>query len=200
PDPAADLPDADVAPRKRKPKQRRGLLHAGSRDSIPDHIAALSHSTFPSPVPAPGQPERAHPWQRCTSPGLDAPPDRDPHAVLLQRPKTAAGHPAPLALAAPLHSSSSSSSGTLAPGYPADPLSSLRSYLLDPLPAASPRPARLTLVMQHESSSMRKQFVRALKDAAAAFAHEAASIGDSDTASVHPLGDSSSEILSLHPL
>ncbi|KAJ1731215.1 hypothetical protein LPJ61_002643 [Coemansia biformis] len=221
----ADPAETDSAARKRKPKSRRGILHAGSRDSIPDHIAALSHSTFPSPVPVPAQLERSQPWLRSASPGPapDAQPDRDPHALLQQRPKTASGHPGaappnihPLPTT-PLHSNSSS--GTLvshgAAAYPADLAPSFRSHHLDLATAAPsstptiaagrtdavpPRPAQLTLVMQHATSTMRKQFVRALKDAAAAFVQEAISLGDSDTASAHPLGDSSSEILSLHPL
>ncbi|KAJ2338169.1 hypothetical protein GGF43_006941, partial [Coemansia sp. RSA 2618] len=59
----AALPDPTQADhgtnKKKKAKGRRGLLHAGSRESIPDHIAALSHSTFPSPVPPPAQVERS---------------------------------------------------------------------------------------------------------------------------------------------
>ncbi|KAJ1799813.1 hypothetical protein LPJ59_001566 [Coemansia sp. RSA 2399] len=41
--------------KKKKSKSRKGLLQTNSRESIPDHIAALSHSTFPSPVPCPNQ-------------------------------------------------------------------------------------------------------------------------------------------------
>ncbi|KAJ2386585.1 hypothetical protein GGI23_006458, partial [Coemansia sp. RSA 2559] len=41
--------------KKKKSKARKGLLQTNSRESIPDHIAALSHSTFPSPVPCPNQ-------------------------------------------------------------------------------------------------------------------------------------------------
>ncbi|KAJ1839456.1 hypothetical protein LPJ73_006756, partial [Coemansia sp. RSA 2703] len=50
---------ASNSSRKKRSRGRKGLLRVSSRDSIPEHIAALSHSTFPSPVPSPMQLNRS---------------------------------------------------------------------------------------------------------------------------------------------
>ncbi|KAJ2500822.1 hypothetical protein GGH96_002461 [Coemansia sp. RSA 1972] len=204
------------ANKKKKTKGRRGLLHAGSRESIPDHIAALSHSTFPSPVPPPAQVERSQSRLYSPSPGSagDHMLDRDSHMQPTQRPKTASGHHGASFSAATVHGSNStlgSHGGSVLPG---DLAGSFRAQHLDhhsiapsstqTLAAsrsdvAPPRPPQLTLVMQHATSAARKQFVRALKDATTTLINEALSFGDSDT-SCQPFGDSSSEVLNLHPL
>ncbi|KAJ2841875.1 hypothetical protein J3B02_005751, partial [Coemansia erecta] len=56
--------------RKKKTRGRKGLLRVSSRDSVPEHIAALSHSTFPSPVPSPMQLNRSA--SRLTNPAYSA--------------------------------------------------------------------------------------------------------------------------------
>ncbi|KAJ2808037.1 hypothetical protein H4R20_001027 [Coemansia guatemalensis] len=205
-----DAPHADAALKKKKSKSRRGILHTGSRDSIPDHIAALSHSTFPSPVPVPSQLERTQSRLYNASPNsaTDGVVDRDAHPPPIQRPKTASG----------LHSTSSSTLvGHGGPLHSFDLALPHRNQLQDPLPntlsgtstgvagrtdVPVPRPMQLTLVMQHATSTMRKQFVRALKDTTATFINDSLGLGDSDAASTatHPVGDSSSEVLNLHPL
>ncbi|KAJ2361487.1 hypothetical protein H4S01_005241 [Coemansia sp. RSA 2610] len=196
------------------------ILNAGSRDSIPDHISALSHSTFPSPVPQPGQLERSQSRLHSMSPAPagDYAPDRDTHQPP-QRPKTASGHPgasfsAHHALALPNGSNSTlgshggpGCSGDLAlsfraqhPEHYGSTPSSTPTIAAGRTDVAPPRPAQLTLVMQHATSAMRKQFVRALKDATATLINDALGLCDSDAASGHPFGDSSSEVLNLHPL
>ncbi|KAJ2678258.1 hypothetical protein GGI25_002430 [Coemansia spiralis] len=222
--------------KKKKSKSRRGLLRVSSRDSIPDHIAALSHSTFPSPVPCPNQIERPssrlHHMPSATT--VDMLPERDTHPFLLhhhqqqhQRPKTASGstsrlsasqvHPPTL-----LHGSSSNSSnnnstfvnhaGMLLSELP----SALRAHHPEYIPnntanihgsvssradATPVQPVQLTLVMQHVSSVTRKQFVRALKEATTRHASTTSSLHELDISGSDPaIADSSSEILSLHPL
>ncbi|KAJ2377477.1 hypothetical protein H4S02_007637 [Coemansia sp. RSA 2611] len=220
---AASLDTAQGEPsaaKKKKSKSRRGILNAGSRDSIPDHISALSHSTFPSPVPQPGQLERSQSRLHSMSPAPagDYAPDRDTHQPP-QRPKTASGHPgasfsAHHALALPNGSNSTlgshggpGCSGDLAlsfraqhPEHYGSTPSSTPTIAAGRTDVAPPRPAQLTLVMQHATSAMRKQFVRALKDATATLINDALGLCDSDAASGHPFGDSSSEVLNLHPL
>ncbi|KAJ2077250.1 hypothetical protein H4R24_005242 [Coemansia sp. RSA 988] len=203
-------PHTDSVLRKKKSKSRRGILHSSSRDSIPDHISALSHSTFPSPAPAPSQLERTQSRLYNASPNVvaDAVVDRDAHPLPTQRPKTATG----------LQSTSSSTLvGHGGPLHSFELALPLRNQLQDPLSnppggtstsvagrtdVLTPRPMQLTLVMQHANSKMRKQFVRALKDATATFIHDSLGLGDSDAASTttNPVGDSSSEVLNLHPL
>ncbi|KAJ2159424.1 hypothetical protein GGF46_003023 [Coemansia sp. RSA 552] len=203
----ADVSSADPVGRKKKSKSRRGLLHSGSRESIPDHIAALSHSTFPSPVPPPTHLDHSQ-LRLCGTAS-----DRESHTPQPQpqRPKTAAGSHSGVpsithahsALA--LHNSSNSTigshGGSLHPIDLATPLpGSASSVSAGRADIASPKPIQLTLVMQHATSAARKQFVRALKDATAIFINEALGFGDSDVASSHRLEDSSSEVLNLHPL
>ncbi|PIA12787.1 hypothetical protein COEREDRAFT_83911 [Coemansia reversa NRRL 1564] len=205
-----DASYAGAALKKKKSKNRRGILNTGSRDSIPDHIAALSHSTFPSPVPAPSHLERTQSRFYSTSPSpvTDVLVDRDVHPPPIQRPKTASGS----------HSTSSSTLvGHGGPLHSFDLAPPFRNQLQDAFSntisgtpvgvagrtdAAALRSTHLTLVMQHATSIMRKQFVRALKDTTATFIHDTLSLGDSDAASIatHLVGDSSSEVLNLHPL
>ncbi|KAJ2795207.1 hypothetical protein H4S07_006546, partial [Coemansia furcata] len=45
----SDIGPAELSSRRKKMRSRKGILRVNSRDSIPDHIAALSRSTFPSP-------------------------------------------------------------------------------------------------------------------------------------------------------
>ncbi|KAJ1767390.1 hypothetical protein LPJ69_000503 [Coemansia sp. RSA 1752] len=204
------------ANKKKKTKGRRGLLHAGSRESIPDHIAALSHSTFPSPVPPPTQVERSQSRLYSPSPGPsgDHIPDRDSHMQSTQRPKTASGRHGASFSAATVYSSNSTlgiHGGSVLPGdltgsfraqhldHHYVPPSSTQTLAASRSDVAPPRPPQLTLVMQHATSAARKQFVRALKDATTTLTNEALSFGDSDT-SCQPFGDSSSEVLNLHPL
>ncbi|KAJ2613658.1 hypothetical protein H4S08_002092 [Coemansia sp. RSA 1365] len=205
-----DASYAGAALKKKKSKSRRGILNTGSRDSIPNHIAALSHSTFPSPVPAPSQLERTQSRHYNTSPNpvTDALVNGDAHPPPIQRPKTASGS----------HSTSSSTLvGHGGPMHSFDLAPPFRNQLQDVFSnttsgtpagvvgrtdAPAPRPTQLTLVMQHATSTMRKQFVRALKNTTATFIHDSLCLGDSDAASIatHLVGDSSSEVINLHPL
>ncbi|KAJ2453443.1 hypothetical protein EV183_002196 [Coemansia sp. RSA 2336] len=220
-EPAA--PETDhSAGKKKKSKSRRGILHAGSRESV-DHVAALSHSTFPSPVPAPGQLERSQSRLHGGSPAStgESLADRDVHSHLLQRPKTAlaGGSTAAFGTNATAGVPGGSSSSTLGShggsAFLGETPLSLRTQHLEShsftqssgsstiAPGRSetaPRPPQLTLVMQHATSDVRKQFVRALKEATTALINDTLGLGDSDGALGHPFGDSSSEVLNLHPL
>ncbi|KAJ2633337.1 hypothetical protein H4R22_000525 [Coemansia sp. RSA 1290] len=217
------VPETDhSAGKKKKSKSRRGILHAGSRESA-DHIAALSHSTFPSPVPAPGQLERSQSRLHGGSPAStgESLADRDGPLHLLQRPKTASAGGSTTAFGmnstagVPGGSSSSTLGSHGGSAFLGEAPLSLRTQHLEshsftPSSASSTitpgrsdvalRPPQLTLVMQHATSDVRKQFVRALKEAATALINDALCLGDSDGALGHPFGDSSSEVLNLHPL
>ncbi|KAJ2848852.1 hypothetical protein IWW36_003040 [Coemansia brasiliensis] len=204
----AALPDHSTS-KKKKTKSRRGILHAGSRESV-DHATALSHSTFPSPVPAPGQLERSQSRLHSGSPAStgESLVDRDSHLHLLQRPKTASA----AGILGGSNSTLGSHGGSALLGDTPLPLrthqleshsftpSSTSSTIAPGRAEAAPRPPQLTLVMQHATSDMRKQFVRALKEATTTLINEALGLGDSDAACGHPFGDSSSEVLNLHPL
>ncbi|KAJ1817853.1 hypothetical protein LPJ75_001608 [Coemansia sp. RSA 2598] len=214
---------------RKKPRGRKGLLRVSSRDSVPDHIAALSHSTFPSPVPSPMQLNRSA--SRLNNPvysaayetGIDR--DSGLSQQQQQRPKTASGHSTSTTLASSmtmhspfaLHNSIASlnnfgSSIT-------DPTLSMRAQASSELlscggptlasvgglarsDVAPPDPVQLTLVMQHSSSALRKQFVRTLKDATAKYMAGGVAVSSEFESSPGdaPHSDASTELLTLQPL
>ncbi|KAJ1724299.1 hypothetical protein LPJ53_001451 [Coemansia erecta] len=95
---------ASNSSRKKRSRGRKGLLRVSSRDSIPEHIAALSHSSFPSPAPSPMQLNRSASRlnNAATSMISDIGIDRDnftthqlqqqQQQLQQQRPKTASGY------------------------------------------------------------------------------------------------------------
>ncbi|KAJ1934916.1 hypothetical protein FBU59_005539, partial [Linderina macrospora] len=168
---------------KRKGKIRKGILQSGSsNDAIPDHIAALSHSTFPSPVPsmmysdliATRLPSHAakdnSPEPVSATGGQPMTPPLQP-----QRPKTSQGITSAhsLSSASTLHLNSHTGSMDGLPPVPAlpEPANSSSNMLVQSPPSmAPPKGVQLTLVMQHTSSLERKKFVMALKDVSTKYA------------------------------
>ncbi|KAJ2719003.1 hypothetical protein GGI07_005474 [Coemansia sp. Benny D115] len=230
---------------KKRSRGRKGLLRVSSRDSIPEHIAALSHSTFPSPVPSPMQLNRSSSrLNHMSSSGIPDGGFEGSYAahsqiqslqMQQQRPKTASGgHPSYSSKAPSAHSHSSAlyaSTVTLtntgmsiftneaAPTLRVQPSCDILAGSASNLASAvagggvggvpgvfghadAPRavPVQLTLVMQHASSGLRKQFVRALKDATAKFVCSGAGGIDDGAVQEMPLSDSSTDVLNLHPL
>ncbi|KAJ2000637.1 hypothetical protein H4R26_004521 [Coemansia thaxteri] len=212
---------ADLGTHKKKGRGRKGILRVNSRDSIPDHIAALSRSTFPSPVPSPARLERSASRLNCSSYiATDTTTDRDIFASSHLRPKTASG------------SSGASLSGSSQPGSFLHTSSATLAGYTNPMQAESSAPCRpllpdvasggssgasgygtgradvaplqliqLTLVMQHATSAARKQFVRALKDATARYTRELESCNiESDAGADFLAADDGSDVLNLHPL
>ncbi|KAJ2910118.1 hypothetical protein GGI21_001194 [Coemansia aciculifera] len=213
----SEIIPADLGSRREKMRSRKGILRVNSRDSIPEHIVALSRSTFPSPVPSPALLERSVPRLNCSSyiapEAVAVDRDRDMHAGTHHRPKTASGS------SGTSFSSSSQPSSTLhasnatllsgytnpmlaEPGVPYRPLPPDAAVALGgPATMAAPTPIQLTLVMQHATSAARKQFVRALKDATATYAREMeANRAALDANSDFSAGDSGCDVLNLHPL
>ncbi|KAJ2043580.1 hypothetical protein GGH13_009759 [Coemansia sp. S155-1] len=204
-------------------RSRKGILRVNSRDSIPDHIAALSRSTFPSPVPSPALLERSSSRLNCSSYiAPDTTGDRDAYATPQHRPKTASGSSgASFSSSSQPSSTMHSSNATLAgyvnpmlaePGVPYRPLPSDLApggpivgavpYISGRADLAPPKTVQLTLVMQHATSAARKQFVRALKDATAKHAQdlEAATTATLEVNSDFSAADSGCDVLNLHPL
>ncbi|KAJ2035566.1 hypothetical protein H4S04_008945, partial [Coemansia sp. S16] len=189
----SEIGPVELSNRRKKMRSRKGILRVNSRDSIPDHIAALSRSTFPSPVPSPALLERSSSRLNCSSYiAPDTTGDRDAYATPQHRPKTASGSSgASFSSSSQPSSTMHSSNATLAgyvnpmlaePGVPYRPLPSDLApggpivgavpYISGRADLAPPKTVQLTLVMQHATSAARKQFVRALKDATAKHAQD----------------------------
>ncbi|KAJ2754344.1 hypothetical protein GGI19_002467 [Coemansia pectinata] len=222
----SEIGPVELSSRRKKMRSRKGILRVNSRDSIPDHIAALSRSTFPSPVPSPALLERSSSRLNCSSyiaPDTVVDRDRDTtYATPQHRPKTASGSSGTSFSSSSQPSSTlHSSNATLAgyanpmltePGVPYRPLPSdvtlggpvvgAVPYMSGRADLAPPKTVQLTLVMQHATSAARKQFVRALKDATAKHAHEleAAATAALDVNSDFSAADSGCDVLNLHPL
>ncbi|KAJ2742478.1 hypothetical protein GGI20_004452 [Coemansia sp. BCRC 34301] len=209
----SDIMPADLGSRRKKMRSRKGILRVNSRDSIPDHIAALSRSTFPSPVPSPALLERSVSRLNCPSyiaPDAAVVRDKDTHASPQHRPKTASGSSgtsfsSSSQLSSTLHASNATLAGYTNPML-ADPGMPYRPLPPDAASGGSvnivpPVPTQLTLVMQHANSAARKQFVRALKDVTATHVREQeASCAALDANSDFSAGDSGCDVLNLHPL
>ncbi|KAJ2210695.1 hypothetical protein EV179_006053 [Coemansia sp. RSA 487] len=216
--------------KKKRSKNRKGLLQTNSRDSIPDHIAALSHSTFPSPVPCPNQIDGSSTrrmLQGTATTTADIPFESEPRLLHQKqqqqsRPKTSSGSTvrssaAHSHLGTALHSGSNSTLvnngngillGEIPPPFRAHSTEAtltgsagMQALMANRTEPASMQPVQLTLVMQHASSVTRKQFVRALKDASTRYSSLPSSLNEFDMSNSDPaIADSSSEILSLQPL
>ncbi|KAJ2409875.1 hypothetical protein H4218_005418 [Coemansia sp. IMI 209128] len=221
----SEIAPAELSSRRKKMRSRKGILRVDSRDSIPEHIAALSRSTFPSPVPPPALLERSSSRLNCSSYiAPDAAADRDTYTytTLQHRPKTASGSSGASFSSSSQPSSTMHASSATLTGYSnpmlAEPAVSYRSLPLDVAPGrpaigampyapgrdetAPLKSVQLTLVMQHSTSAARKQFVRALKDATAKHACEleAAASAMLDGNSDFSVTDSGCDVLNLHPL
>ncbi|KAJ2643159.1 hypothetical protein GGF44_001307, partial [Coemansia sp. RSA 1694] len=210
----SEIMPADLGSRRKKMRSRKGILRVNSRDSIPEHIAALSRSTFPSPVPSPALLERSVSRLNCSSyiaPDTAVDRDRDTHTAPQHRPKTASGSSSTSfsSISQPsniLHVSNTALAGyanpmLAEPGAQYRPLPPPDVILGGPVNIAPPMPIQLTLVMQHATSAARKQFVRALKDATATHARELeANSAALDANSDFSAGDSGCDVLNLHPL
>ncbi|KAJ2662516.1 hypothetical protein GGH99_006907 [Coemansia sp. RSA 1285] len=210
--------------KKKKSKSRKGLLRTASRDSVSDHVAALSHSTFPSPVPCPNQIDglsTQRMLQGAAATTADIPVEHESHLFhqkqlqAQQRPKTASGSTSrpSTAHAYPgtvlLNTNSGITFGDIPSALRAHSTetnlhgsASMQALIGNHAESAVPmQPAQLTLVMQHASSVTRKQFVRALKEATAKYASFSGSFNELRMSSSDSfIADSNSEILSLEPL
>ncbi|KAJ2730330.1 hypothetical protein IW152_005315, partial [Coemansia sp. BCRC 34962] len=219
----SEIAPAELSSRRKKMRSRKGILRVNSRDSIPEHIAALSRSTFPSPAPPPALLERSSSRLNCSSfIAPDAAADRDTYTTLQHRPKTASGSSGTSFSSNSQPSSTAHASNVALTGYHnpmlVEPAMSYRSLPPDVAPSrlvtgampyssgrdetAPLKPAQLTLVMQHVTSAARKQFVRALKDATVKHACEleAAASATLDGNSDFSVADSGCDVLNLHPL
>ncbi|KAJ1950003.1 hypothetical protein EC988_004551, partial [Linderina pennispora] len=201
---------------KKKGKIRKGILQSsGSGDAIPDHIAALSHSTFPSPVPSTMYPDLAasrassHFAKDNSAEAAMAGSQQMTPPLQPQRPKTSQGLPQAhsLSSASTLHLSGHSGSVDGLPPVPAlleSANSSTNMLVQSPPSMAPPKGVQLTLVMQHTSSSERKKFVMALKDASTRYASSASTgvsaMDDPEALADLSLDAASGDVLSLHPM
>ncbi|KAJ2553359.1 hypothetical protein EV175_002971, partial [Coemansia sp. RSA 1933] len=203
--------------KKKKSKSRKGLLPTNSRESIPEHIAALSHSTFPSPVPCPNQVDSSSTQRLAQGPHAATSSNKSfEHETRLlhqkqqqqqSRPKTSSGSTTRSSLAN--NSNGTMILGETPPAFRAHSTetsingsASMQALMANRVELAPMQPVQLTLVMQHTSSVTRKQFVRALKDASARYSSLPSSLNDFDMSNsdLAVAADSSSEILSLQPL
>ncbi|KAJ1896357.1 hypothetical protein LPJ66_004041 [Kickxella alabastrina] len=225
----ADAANSNAGNRKKRSRGRKGLLRANSRDSIPEHIVALSHSTFPSPVSSPMQlNSSASRLNHPANSGMnDMAADKDSVTAHLpqqhqQRPKTSSGYSGTPSSMSLHHTGLSHSSNNTMTNYsishfadvvpslqthhssdtlPFDGTGSVPPIVFGPTDIPLPDSVHLTLVMQHPSSAARKQFVRALKDATAKYARDIADSNEVTVASNDaPPPDANNNAINLHPL